>query len=215
MSECLFPEINLEFANEDLIVRQKTSEQSLGEYTKQYEEIMGVKIMEMTEESFAECPAPLKIVNRSENPKTEEFDFFRNYMFTKFPTKISSWSPAILLIQKENEIENIELLKSYLDNFYPSNYKCIIAEEMPLKERMAYFANAKIIIGAHKESLIYTLFCQPDTCIIQVDSNKTKSYKLFDSIPSNLKLKHLLCPNDLNQIKKALEIEFNARVPLW
>jgi len=243
MFECLFPEINLNLHNEDLIMRKNSVDQTLGIYLKLYEEIMGVKVIEVSEKEFSEFPAPLRIVKSNTKPSLEEFDNFRNYMFSKFPIKISPRYAPILLIQRgcnktqaesldisedqsktgyeSREIKDIEILKSFLKENYPANHECIVLEEMPIQQQMEYFVNAKIIIGAHGAGLSNTLFCQPETCVIEVDcvdatgGSLAKNWEHFRTISTALKLKHLLCPDDLDQIKKALEIEFNARIALW
>ena len=234
LCDCLFPEINLRFYEQDVVIRKRAIEETLGNFSKMYEQVMGVKYMELPEDEFAKFPAPLHVVGRSNKPSIGEFECFREYMFSKFSVRLSSWFAPIVLVQRgENrelvshpdlktdkktgaevrEITEIEVLKSHLEENYSSYHKTVILEDLPLKDQMECFANAKIIIAAHGSALSNMLFCQPNTIVIEVDCGP--KWEFFNTISSSLKIKHLLCPNDLEQIKKALDVEFKSQVALW
>ena len=77
-----------------------------------------------------------------------------------------------------NQIENYEEINHILEK---NNFKKIKLTELSFKDQISHFKNADIIIGAHGAGLCNTIFCKPNTKLIEI-SNTINKCKVFENI---------------------------------
>jgi len=232
MMDCLFNEIRHEFYKYDVVYRRKTLAQSLGIFSKIYEEVMGVKSVEIPDKHFEDLSLNLIITPRPNHPTKEEVDKFRQFIFDRYqydPTSQDEGFPEVVLIERgervelmiddelkrinhnvttgkeRREINDIEKLKEFLENKYGNKYQALIFEKMEFREQIQYFKNAKIVIGIHGGGLANILFCKPNTNLIEVSGGGDFGWYFLNNSCKQLKINQIKCENDLEEIKNIIE----------
>jgi hypothetical protein len=213
--DCLFPEIINELYNFKEIIREKTLNQTLGNFSNIYTDVLQVKHTELHTTDFNN----LKIdtfcyKNKEDYCEKKYFDEFREYIFSRY--NINSFEyPEVLLIKRDNrinliddeylkrlnknvstgkerrEIKNIVEIEIFLTNKYKDNFKSLHFEHLDFSQQINYFNNAKLIICAHGAVMSNMFFCKKDTTIIEVTCNN--EWPFFDTISSILQLHHIKC----------------------
>lgn len=124
--------------------------------------------------------------------------------------------------KERREINNISKLETYLQNKYSNNFKGLYFEDLPFKEQVRYFNNAKLIICAHGAVMSNMFFCKENTYILEVICGR--HFKFFNKISEILNLNHIKChKNNYNDINRHIEyiehkenINFNLlEQPTW
>lgn len=87
-----------------------------------------------------------------------------------------------------NEQDVIDLLSS--------KQFIILTGEEPLKDIINYFANARIVIGAHGSILANTIFCNPDTKIIEFCPDNRICYNFRNTFKMTQNYNHILVQSD-------------------
>lgn len=91
--------------------------------------------------------------------------------------------------KERREIANlIEVEENLLKNLGKS-YHAVVLEELPFKEQVRLFKEADVIILAHGAAMSNLFFSSLGTLVIEIQCGA--SYRDFDSICQNLKLKHI------------------------
>lgn len=222
MCDCVLPEIINDINTHDVVYRIKNLNQTLGNFASVYEQIFGIKSIELPEEEFNKLDDKIMIIKGHNSRITKnDFNKFRNYMFNKFnvnPLVYDPNYPEVLLIERggrieliddeelkknntnvstgkeRREIKDIDKLKDFLSVKYQAKYKCIMLEGMSLEEQIKYFNNAKLIILAHGAAMSNMMFCKPNTHIVEVTCDKV--FGFFDVISTKLNLYHHKCHNN-------------------
>lgn len=221
--DVLFPEVNMHLYNYKTIYVRKDIEQTIGIFKKIFEEIMGNKYEELYPGRFAKMDCELKIVNRFNFLKVENFLFFRKYIWDKLGINFDKNYPEIILIERGNHIElvddkylknlnfdhsngkekreivKINELKIFMQNNFGKKYKCVILEDTTFIEQVKLFFNAKIIIAIHGGALANMFFCKSGTKVLEILGER--KWRFFDVISKNLNLIHKKCENNLETIK--------------
>ncbi len=232
--DCLLPEINAKVYEQDKVIRLKTVNQTIGNFSNIYEEVMGVKYEEILPKKYASIDCE-KIILRKKGNRTSkgEIDFFRKYIFDKFDIKKDRSYPEILLIQRgerrelisdnylknfntnittgkeRREIFGIEELKVFIEDNYPNISKTLILEDLSFKKQVKYFHNAKLVIGMHGAAFANLFFCDPGTNVIEVNGEEESNF--FDYISKLNNLNHIKIENNLEEIKKKILLFTNMR----
>ena len=233
LCDCLFPEIVNNLQNYDVVVREKNINQTIGNFSKIYTEVMNNKNMELSKNEFDD----LNVKTLKYNPKEKymnrfHFSKFRNFIFKRYeinPLKYEINYPEVILIKRgerinliddeqlkklnrnittgkeRREIDNIDNVDIYLKKKFGNKYKSLYFENIPFKEQVKYFNNAKIIICSHGAVMSNMFFCKSGATIIEVVCN-TKWF-FFDKISSILNLNHIKCVrNKYEDVIKCIEM---------
>lgn len=102
MAECLMEEINLDLYKYDRVVRQKSVNQTIGNFSKLYEEVMGVESVELSEEEFNKLDVEV-IETRGCNEfagRWGEIVKFKDFIFSKYDIKVDNSYPEVILIKR-------------------------------------------------------------------------------------------------------------------
>ena len=232
LCDCLFTEVVNEIYNYDEVYREKTLNQTIGNFDKIYTDVMRIKTTELTTQEYDNLDVETIILKNKENYCNEiYFDKFRNYIFTRYninPLVFDNDYPQVILIKRgarlnliddetlkkvntnitsgseRREINQIDLVETYLKNKYGHQCRSIYLENISFEEQIKYFNNAKMIICAHGAGMSNMFFCKPGTQIIEVICNK--HWPFFDVISNILKLNHIKqVTNELNEIINCIE----------
>lgn len=113
MCDCVLQEIINDVQKNDVVYRIKNLDQTLGNFNEMYEQILGIKSIELTQDEFDKIDDKIITINCHDVKKARSNDFnkFRNYMFTKFGIKSSIYDknyPEVLLIERGERINLID-----------------------------------------------------------------------------------------------------------
>ena len=178
--DCLFNEIRHDIYKYDTVYRKKTLAQTLGIFSKMYEEVMGIKTVEIDEKAFNDLSLNLIVTPRPNNPTKAEIEKFRQFIFARYQLEyvklddIISENTDVILIERgdrielmldddlkkintnvttgreRREINDFDKLKTFLEQKYGDNFKSLVLEKMDYKDQIKHFKNAKMIIGIHR-----------------------------------------------------------------
>ena len=230
LCDCLFPEIINKVYLQDEVIREKSIHQTLGNFSKIYEEVMGTLNRELLKKDFDQLANPPLIYKNKEDYSTiSHFNEFRDFIFRRYniPQTPSPNFPQILLIKRDDripliddpyltslntnittgkerrEIDQIDKLESHLQSNYNSNFRALYLERLSFEEQVHYFHNASFIICAHGAGMSNMFFCKSATTIFEVVCGR--EWEFFDVISATLSLNHIKCDtNDINVIIPAL-----------
>jgi len=228
--DCLLSEVVNKVFEYDTVFRPKNLHQTIGNFSKIYEEVTGCKNIELPQEEYDNLKdlKTIDVSNMHKVPKRKEsFEFFRNYIFQKYGIKDEDAYPEIILIQRgeriqliddeelkkinknigtgreRREIDDIELLKLFLENQFSDKFKTVMLEHMSFEEQIKHFFNSKMVIGVHGAGFANNIFCKKNTIILEIKHPTIpESWDYFDVISRTLDLKHFKCENELETIKK-------------
>lgn len=176
LCDCLFPEIINQLYLHGEVIREKSIHQTLGNFSKIYEEVMGMRNRELLKEEFDQLALPPLIYKTKEDYSTiDYFNRFRYFIFDRYdiPTTLPPNYPQILLIKRDNrisliddpylkplntnittgkerrEIDQIDRLSEHLENAHGPNFRAVYLERLTFEEQVRYFHGASFIICAH------------------------------------------------------------------
>jgi len=230
--DCLYPEIINNINKYKTVYRIKNINQTLGNFSQIYEEVMQNKNIEITKDKFDK----LNILSIIYPPKEHYSDIkyitkFRKFIFDRYninPLIYIEKYPEVILIKRGNrieliddidlkkintnittgkerrEIQNIDMLEEYLNNKYTDNFLAVYLEFKPFEEQIKLFNNAKLIIMAHGAAISSILFCKEETKLIEITCGI--NYEWFNVIFPKLKINRIKIENNnYNDIIKILE----------
>jgi len=217
--DCLFPEVVNELYKYKQIVRKKSLDQTIGNFSNMYNKLMRIKNIEVKNERFNNLDVPLiKYGDRDKHANISNFTKFRNYIFSRCeidPLVYDKGCPKVILIKRDviknliddpelekintnkstgkerREINNIDQVECFLRNKYQGDFKSIYLEHMSFKKQVRYFNNARLIVMAHGAAMSNLFFCKPNTTVIEVTC--CTFWEFFNKITNILKLKHVKC----------------------
>lgn len=229
LCDCLFPEIINKIYLQGEVIREKSIHQTIGNFSKIYEEVMGTRNRELLKEEFNKLTIPPLIYKNKEDYSTiDYFNQFRDFIFRRYDIPSSpSNSPQILLIKRDDrisliddpyltsintnittgkerrEIDQIDRLSAHLEHTHGLNFRAIYLERITFEEQVRYFHGASFIICAHGAGMSNMFFCDKGTTIFEVVCGR--EWEFFDVISATLSLNHIKCDtNDINIIIPAL-----------
>jgi hypothetical protein len=231
--DCLFPEIINEIYKYDEVIREKTLEQTIGNFNKIYSEVMQNKNTELLPNDFKKLDIDVIIYKKKEYYcDKDNFTKFRDYIFLRYNIDSLVYNnnyPEVILIRRgervnliddhilfeqndniltgkeRREIKNIDAVEDYLKNKYPYRFKSLYFENMPFVEQIKYFNNAKLIICAHGAVMSNMFFCKNGTRIIEVTCGK--NFVFFNTMVNILNIKLSRClKNEYNNIIRHINI---------
>jgi hypothetical protein len=230
--DCLFPEIMCNIFNYDEVIRLKNIDQTIGNFSKIYTDVMMVKNTELLSDDFNNLNVDtINYKQKEEYADKIYFDKFRNYIFGRYNIKNLEYNnhyPEIILVKRNDrinliddeylqkintniwtgkerrEINDINDIEFFLQKRYENKFKSLYFENLPFEEQIKYFNNAKLIICAHGAVMSNMFFCKEGTTIIEVTCDCT--WPFFDKISNILKLNHIKCyKNNIEDIIKCIE----------
>ena len=224
--DCLYTEIINDVYKYKKVFRIKNIDQTLGNLSKIYEEVMQNKNIEIYQEEFNILDIKPTILDIKENYTDILYiNKFRNFIFNRYninPLIYIEGYPEVILIKRgeriqlidditlqkintnittgkeRREISNIEEVEYYLQKKYSDKFKSMYMEFIPFEEQVKIFNNAKLIVIAHGAAISSILFCKEKTKIIEVSCGV--NYEWFDICFNNLKI-------DYNKINNNSHIE--------
>ena len=228
LCDCLFPEIINQLYLHGEVIREKSIHQTIGNFSKIYEEVMGMRNRELSKEEFDQISPqtpPLIYKTKEYYSTIDHFNRFRDFIFDRYDIPITPPpnSPQILLIKRDDripliddpyltsintnittgkdrrEIDQIDKIESHLQNNYNSNFRALYLERLSFEEQVRYFHSASFIICAHGAGMSNMFFCKSSTTIFEVVCGR--EWEFFDVISTILSLNHIKChTNDINVI---------------
>lgn len=214
--DCLYVEIINDVYKYNTVFREKSIDQTLGNFSKIYEEVMKNKNIELMKDEFDSLDIKPVIFEIKENYTDIIYlNKFREFIFTRYEINSHEYKknyPEVILIKRgerieliddeylkkinkniktgkeRREIKNIERIEQYLKDKYCDKFKSFYMEEQSFEEQVNIFNNAKLIIMAHGARLSSILFCKSETILIEVTCKK--KYEWFDICFEKLKINH-------------------------
>jgi hypothetical protein len=224
--DCLFIEIINKFYDYNIVYRQKTLKQTIGNFEKIYEEVMNNKNIELKITDFIKLEYNEIILDKKEyHINIDSFNKFRYYIFERYNINHNLYNtsyPEVLLIKRGkrrqllNDIDLIKIntsirtgserreivkrnkLQKYLELKYTNKFNSVFLEDKCFEEQVNLFNNAKLIILAHGAALSNMFFCKKGTTIIEITCNMI--WPFFDNISSILELNHIKVNNNIKSI---------------
>ena len=254
--DCLFNEILNNVQNYKIVYREKNVDQTIGNFCNIYEEVINLKNIELSKDEFDKIDCETLTTTRFTNPSITEINLFRDFIFNRYniiSDVLNNEYPEVILIKRgfveklvddeeldknldkkyqsktngvqRREIFDIDKLEEYLQKKIVS-FKSVILENIPFKEQVKYFKNAKIVIYIHGAAVMNMLFCNKDTLLIEVrpdisqmPTEKLKQLYLVnpdlyynpDYVTNFLQttgIKRIKCENELNEIIRTISKNF-------
>jgi hypothetical protein len=232
LCDCLFPEIINQLYLHGEVIREKSIHQTIGNFSKIYNEVMGTQNRELLKEEFDQISPHIQtlIYKTKEDYSTiDYFNRFRDFIFNRYniPHNLPSNFPQILLIKRDDripliddpyltsinmnittgkerrEIDQIDRLSAHLESTHGPNFRAIYLERISFEEQVRYFHGASLIICAHGAGMSNMFFCKSATTIFEVVCGR--EWEFFDVLSTILSLNHIKChTNDINVIIPAL-----------
>lgn len=217
--DCLFPEIINEIYKYREVIREKSINQTIGNFSKIYTEVMLATNTELLTDEFNNLDVDvIAYGNKEMYCDKEYFEIFRNYVFSRYEILNLEYDlqyPEVILVKRKDrisliddkylskinrnvstgkerrEINNILDVEIFLNLKYKNKFKSLFFEELSFEEQVRYFNSAKLIICAHGAVMSNMFFCKEGTKIIEVTCGT--HFKFFDVISKILKLNHIKC----------------------
>lgn len=215
--DCLFTEIINDVTNYEKVVREKTIDQTLGNFGTLYTEITGVENIELSSDIFQTLDTtPITIFGKKEvYEDSENFKKFKKFILNRFPIEPSHDYPEIILIKRgerrelihddelrlmnlnvrtgreRREIHGIRHIDEYLQGLFKERYRSVMLEDISFQEQVRLFNQCKMIVCAHGAAMANMFFCQEQTIIVEVTCGA--KWAFFDTISSLLNLRHYKC----------------------
>lgn len=233
LCDCLFPEIINNVFLHNQVIRKKNIHQTIGNFSKIYEEVMDTKNIELLSPEFDNLNIDiLEYQTKEEYCNKIYFDIFRNFIFTKYNINSLEYNnnyPKVILIKRDTrinliddeylkalnnnittgkerrEINNIDEIESFLQNKYNDSFESLFFENITFKEQILYFNNAQLIICAHGAVMSNMFFCKESTTIIEITCGR--NWAFFDRLSEILNLNHIKCiENNYDNITDIIKI---------
>lgn len=230
--DCLYVEIINDVYKYDIVYREKNIDQTLGNFSKIYEEVMKNKNIELMKDEFESLHIkPVIFQKKDKYTDIMYINKFRNFIFTRYNINSLEYNqnyPEVVLVKRgerieliddeylkqinENiktgrerrEIKNIEIVEEYLKEKYCDKFKSFYMEEQPFEDQVNIFNNAKLIVMAHGAALSSVFFCKLETTVIEVTCGR--KYPWFDIFTGKLKINHIkIEKNEPNHIIEYLQ----------
>ena len=233
--DCLFPEIVCDIFKYSEVIREKTIEQTIGNFNKIYTDVMLIKNTELPSSDFQNLNINTIFYKNKENFQNKiYFEKFRNYIFTRYNINYLEYDnnyPEVILIKRSDrinlidddylkkintnvsngkerrEIKDIIYLEKYLENKYIKNKKTFksLYFENLLFEDQVKYFNNAKLIICAHGAVMSNLFFCKKNTTV-VEVTCGFKWKFFDTITNILKLKHIKCDkNNLVDIIKCID----------
>jgi len=205
--DCLFPEVINDIHENDIVIRNRSLDQSIGNFSSIYEEALECLNLELDDYQYERFKSePLIIQRLPEHVSIQNFAKFRNFIFNKFKIdcRPNPSMPKVILIERgktqnllsdptliqintndsngkdRREIYKIDEVRKSLNKKYKNDFKCLRLEDMSFTDQINHFFHAKIIVLAHGAAMSNLFFCnfEGDNIVLEVDA-KTEKDKII------------------------------------
>ncbi|MAJ44158.1 MAG: hypothetical protein CMF96_05355 [Candidatus Marinimicrobia bacterium] len=235
--DCLFTEIINDIYKYELVIREKSLKQTIGNFDKFYNTIMRAKNRELLKTDFNNLNINMiSCKDKKYYCNKINFEKFTNYIFSIYNIDKHRYNivyPSVILVKRgkrkkliddnylskpvrnvtsgkeRRKINNIFKLETYLQNKYSGKFKSMYFENLSFEEQVRNFNNAKLIICAHGAVMSNMFFCKENTFILEVTCGS--DFEFFNKISEILNLNHIKCHknNYRNIIKNIENIDLN------
>lgn len=225
--DCLFPEILAGVLNHAEVYRPKTRRDTLGIFHTLYEDITGIKNIELTQDEYNQIKEPTREIYRIDKPTLQQINIFRNYIFSRYKIHIvknPQRFPKIILIKrgytanmtetslaapedandngcKRREIHQIDRLSQILKQKHGNDFEVITLEGMPYRKQILYFKYAKYIIGIHGAAFANLIYGTKGATLIEVLDTKPWPWVFMNHSIKELGIKKRVVRNNFNDIQ--------------
>jgi len=231
--DVLMVEISKNVFDYDVVYRVKDYKNTIGNFNKIYEEVMGVQNIEIPREEFDKIQADKLFTNSLRiKYKKDMIDKMKNYIFEKYKISIDSSYPKVILIERGDSvrliddetlyqetvekrvhyngkhkrmIKGIEEVKNFLD-IENIDYECLVLEQIDFKKQVKYFYNANAIIGVHGGGLTNCIFSRENTVVIETEPIRDEYYSKLALCAG---MKYYSCGEEPKDIIKTIEGKIN------
>lgn len=212
--DCVVPEIHAKTYEKGFVVREASQNQTLGNFSPMYENIMGVENRELLKEECLKYP---KLIVRSGVPThkgsmSDEYyekvlkarEFILPAASSDYPEKIIVRRGSSVLVEGYEDPAPNGLARRRINHFDQldlGGYKVLVLEDMDFMEQVKHFQNARKIVGVHGAGLANLIFAN-EAEVIEVESGPPMS-NWYPAVCDRLGLQHTRCknnPGDLNRI---------------
>ncbi|RDV13697.1 glycosyltransferase family 61 protein [Pontibacter diazotrophicus] len=77
-------------------------------------------------------------------------------------------SPYLYISRSDSKMRNVLNEKELLQVLEPYGFRCVVASQLSIKEKIKLFSKAKVIMGATGAGLISMFFCKPGTKMVEL-----------------------------------------------
>jgi len=229
--DCLYVEIINDVYKYKEVYREKNIKQTLGVFSKIYEDVMLNKNIELPTEEFDKLQtAAQSFPTKEAYTDIKYINKFRNFIFSRFnidPYIYIENYPEVLLIKRgervelvtddslktlhtnvsngreRREIDDIDAVESHLYATYGDKFKVVSLENTSFETQVKLFNNAKLIVMAHGGATANLLFCKTKTTVVEIPCGI--NFIWFNVCFSNLQLYYIkFNPNKSCEIIKFL-----------
>lgn len=103
-------------------------------------------------------------------------------------------SPYLYISRSDSKMRNVLNEKELLQALEPYGFKCVVASQLSIKEKIKLFSKAKVIMGATGAGLISMLFCKPGTKMIELFNEGFVIEPFYDIASKiNLDYEYIIC----------------------
>jgi hypothetical protein len=201
--DVLMLEIDKNVFNYDVVYRVKDLRNTIGNFSKIYEEVMEVQNVEISREEFDNMWVDeLFTVSLRMEYKKDMIDKMKKYILKRYKISTDNSYPKVILIERDDEVrlindkklhhlsvkegtnhngkhkrelKNIEEVKNFLE-VKKIDYECLVLEHIDFKKQVEYFYNANMIIGVHGGGLTNCIFSQENTVVIETEPKRDEYY---------------------------------------
>lgn len=230
--DCIYPEVINEIYKYNTVMRLKTIDQTLGNFAGFYENIMGIKTIELPEAVFKKLDIkPIILPPKEDYADIVSLTKFRDYIFGRYSisnSMVSCSYPKVLLIKRggriqlindpdlqklnrnvttgkeRREIKQIQRIENFLGEKYKDDFRAVYLETKTFEEQVNLFHHAQLIVMAHGAATSSILFCKQNTIILEVTCGM--NFPWFNECFHLLKINYLKTVNDpeiiINSLKK-------------
>lgn len=238
LQDCLFPEIvHLQSYKQKIIFKKYNARNHLGCFEEFYKEILGVKVIYLTEEEFKKKRKSTKNFKKTYGFSWTLYNIplaihtFQKYIYKKIRlSKLTFHKYDIILIERgvkkliddftdttltgSQRREMVEI--NQVENFVKKEskkanmtYLRVQLEHLSFEEQVFLFYHAHLIIGIHGAGLSNLLFCQKNTKVIEI---RPIISNYFSEISKFIPLIHVQCKNNYWSIVHNVRILLNMQV---
>ena len=227
--DVLMLEIDKNVFDYDVVYRIKDLKNTIGNFSKIYEEVMEVQNVEVSREEFNNMWVDeLSTTSLRMEYKKHMIDKMKKYILKRYNISTDNSYPKVILIERDDEVrlindkklhhlsvmeglnhngkhkrelKNIEEVKNFLE-VKNIDYECLVLEHIDFKKQVEYFYNSNMIIGVHGGGLANCIFSEENTIVIETEPKRDEYYSKLALCAG---MKYYTCGEETKDIIKIIE----------
>ena len=163
--DCLFTEVVNDIFMYKIVIREKNTKQTIGNFYKIYNEVMKSENRELLEKDYNKLDVDTIALNKDDYCNKFYFEKFRNYIFSRYNIDHLKYNinyPNVVLVKRgerkeliddpylskrnkniksgreRRHIKDIKRIENYLQNKYNSKFKSLYFEDMSFEEQVKH-----------------------------------------------------------------------------